>query len=214
MGKIKLKICGLRSPENIRETLRFKPDFIGFIFYPRSPRYVGDQIRWIKNLETGNNIQKVGVFVNAPVEIIMEMAAEAGIEYLQLHGGESPDYCRMLKEKGFHMIKVFSVKEGLPFREMKAYVRTVDYFLFDTGGKYLGGNGIAFDWSLLEKYPYEVPFFLSGGIGSDNIGHVRYLHHPMLYAVDVNSKLESKPGFKDTGLLEKFMGEFEKMNHD
>jgi phosphoribosylanthranilate isomerase len=97
---------------------------------------------------------------------------------------------------------------------MKEYINYSDFFLFDTKGKYLGGNGIPFDWSVLEKYPYRIPFFLSGGIGTDNIGHVKYLHHPMLYAVDVNSKLESEPGVKDIQLLKVFRDEFEKLNHD
>ena len=214
MRKIRLKICGLRLAENIRDILPFKPDFIGFIFYDRSPRHVGENYSWIGDLDTGPAVRKVGVFVNESVDKILKIASETGLEYLQLHGEERPDTCFNLKEKGFQVIKVFSVGKDFSFQEMEAYSGVVDYFLFDTRGKYLGGNGIPFDWSLLEKYPYQVPFFLSGGIGTDNISYVKFLNHPMFYAVDVNSRLESDPGIKDPDLLERFMEEFEKISHD
>ncbi len=159
-------------------------------------------------------VRKVGVFVNEPVEKIGNIAGEIGLDYVQLHGDEGPDTCFNLKEKGLQVIKVFSVGENFSFKEMGSYSGVVDYFLFDTKGKYLGGNGIPFDWSLLEKYPYQIPFFLSGGIGIDNIAHVKFFSHPRLYAVDVNSRLESEPGIKDPELLERFMEGFEKICHD
>ena len=214
MKKIKLKICGLRSQENIREVLHYQPDFMGFIFFDRSPRFVGENHQWIGELETGPSVRKVGVFVNDTVNNMMKITRETGIDFVQLHGREKPDTCGILKRKGLQVIKVFSVGDHFSFEEMNKYIGRVDFFMFDTRGKYLGGNGIPFDWSLLEKYPYQVPFFLSGGIGIDNIGHVKFLNHPMLYAVDVNSRLESEPGIKDIGLLEKFKEEFEKMSHD
>jgi phosphoribosylanthranilate isomerase len=214
MRKIRLKICGLRSGENIRDILPFNPDYIGFIFYDRSPRYVGENYSWIGDLDTGPAVRKVGVFVNETVEKMLKIAGASGIEYFQLHGEERPDTCVTLKENGLRIIKVFSAGKDFSFKDMEAYSGVVDYFLFDTRGKYLGGNGIPFDWSLLEKYPYQVPFFLSGGIGIDNISHVKFLSHPMLYAVDVNSRLESEPGIKDPDLLKRFMEEFEIINHD
>jgi phosphoribosylanthranilate isomerase len=214
MRKIKLKICGLKSPDNTREILRYKPDYVGFIFYRGSPRYVGDQVGWIGEIETEPVTQKVGVFVNEPVEKILEAVSEAGVGSVQLHGNESPEICTALKDQGLGVIKVFSVGEDFSFSDLERYVGRVDHFLFDTHGKFLGGNGIPFDWSLLENYPYEIPFFLSGGIGPDNLVHVKYLHHPMLFAVDVNSRLESGPGIKDAGLIERFMKEYEKIAYD
>ena len=214
MRKIKLKICGLRSPENAREVLRYKPDYVGFIFYRKSPRYVGNQTGWIREFGAGSPAQKIGVFVNEPVDNMLETVSRTGLGYLQLHGNESPETCAALREKGIRIIKAFSVGNDFSFGVMEKYVGWVDYFLFDTRGKYLGGNGIPFDWSMLEKYPFGIPFFLGGGIGPDNIVHVGYLHHPMLHAVDVNSRLESGPGIKDPGLLDRFMEEFEKIKHD
>lgn len=184
---------------------------MGFIFYTGSPRYVGNQFKWIREIEIGSDTQKVGVFVNEPVKNILETASQTGIEYIQLHGKESPETCSTLKEYGLQVVKVFSVGEDFSFKDMEIYVRWADYFLFDTRGKFVGGNGIPFDWSILEKYPYNIPFFLSGGIGPDNIAHVKYLQHPMLYGVDVNSRLESGPGIKDPGLIDRFMKEFEKI---
>jgi phosphoribosylanthranilate isomerase len=214
MKRIRLKICGLRTLENIRDVLRYEPDFTGFIFYAQSPRFVKGPYQWIGKLDTGPSVRKVGVFVNDTIENMLKITKEADIEVVQLHGQESRETCMALKQKGLHVIKVFSVGDHFSFEEMRDFPGAVDFFMFDTCGKYLGGNGIPFDWSLLENYPYQVPFFLSGGIGLDNIGHVKFLNHPMLYAVDVNSRLESGPGIKDIGLLGKFIKEFEKLNHD
>lgn len=214
MSRIKLKICGLRSRENVDEVLRIKPDFIGFIFYKSSPRFVGEGYEWIGKLVTDPRTRKVAIFVDDSIENILKITQVSGIDYVQLHGTEKPETCMILRKKGLRVIKVFSVDDHFSFEEMKEYPGTVDFFMFDTRGKYHGGNGIPFDWSLLEKYPYQVPFFLSGGIGIDNIRHVKYLNHPMLYAVDANSRLESMPGIKDSSLLEKFREEFEKMSHD
>ena len=214
MSKIKLKICGLRLRENADSVLDIHPDFIGFIFYCKSPRYVGNRYEWIRQLEIDSSLKKVGVFVDNPVEDILCVTRDAGLGFVQLHGNESVETCRLLREKGLRVIKVFSIGTNFSFSALRSYIDHVDYFLFDTRGKYLGGNGIPFDWSLLEDYPYQVPFFLSGGIGIDNIGHVKYLNHPLLYAVDVNSKLELEPGVKDPRLLKKFREEFEKLNHD
>lgn len=209
--KIRLKICGLRSPENAGIVLPFHPDYIGFIFYKKSPRYVGDDHRWIRHLDLEGSVQKVGVFVNEPVEKIEEICRQTGINIVQLHGREKPENCAKLREKDFQVIKVFPVSDNFSFDVIEEYTASVDYFLFDASGKYLGGNGIPFDWSLLEKYPLQVPFFLSGGIGPENIGNVYFLDHPELFAVDVNSRLESGPGIKDAGLLKEFMKEFEKI---
>jgi phosphoribosylanthranilate isomerase len=214
MRKIKLKICGVRHPGNAGAVLDIDPDYLGFIFYKKSPRYVGNDYHWIGNFETGPKVGKVGVFVDEPAGNILRISGEVGLDGVQLHGDEKPETCRRLKEGGLQVIKVFSMGSDFSFSALDAYIQDVDFFLFDTKGKYLGGNGIPFDWSLLEHYPRQVPFFLSGGIGTDNIGHVKFLKHPMLYAVDVNSKLESRPGIKDARLLKQFEGEFEKLNHD
>jgi phosphoribosylanthranilate isomerase len=214
MRKIKLKICGLRSPENVAAVLSFRPDYIGFIFYKKSPRFVGEDHQWIHKLDSGKAAQKVGVFVNDPVERILAICRDTGIGIVQLHGQEKPEICGELMKNGLQVIKAFLVGDNFSFEEIVAYTAAVDFFLFDASGKYLGGNGIPFDWSLLENYPLQVPFFLSGGIGPENIMNVRFLSHPQLFAVDANSRLESGPGDKDPLLVQAFMNEFEKINYD
>ena len=214
MKKIKLKICGLCYSDNVYEVLKINPDFIGFIFYEGSPRFVGNHYGWIRNLNIGPHADKVAVFVNESAERIIEISEKTNVQYIQLHGNEPPELCGELTNKGLKLIKVFSVGEDFSFKMMEYYIGIADYFLFDTKGKYLGGSGISFDWNLIEKYPFNIPFFLSGGIGIENISNIRHLNNPMLFAVDVNSKLESFPGIKDSVKLGKFKEEFEKLHYD
>ncbi len=190
-----LKICGLKFPANIREVLGTKPDFIGLIFYPPSSRFVGHLLQpdWVKGL---GGSKKVGVFVNATEAVILQTAEDYGLDLIQLHGQESPAFCQSLHEKGLSLIKVFAVNSAFDFDKLIPYQDRVDYFLFDTQGELPGGNGYGFDWSILDKYRLKVPFFLSGGIGPDNIDKAMQFAHPQLFAVDINSRFESEPGRK------------------
>ncbi len=147
-------------------------------------------------------IKKVGVFVNATTNYIQQVASDYALDILQLHGQEPPQQCAQLKEQGYLITKVFSIgHDTFDFNQLEPYKPLVDYFLFDTQGQQLGGNGVAFDWSKLRQYDNEIPFFLSGGISLDNIEQLKALKHLNLHAVDVNSRFEIEPGLKDIDQL-------------
>ena len=195
---IKLKICGMRDVENIQGVTALSPQYMGFIFYPKSPRFVGDDFVMPS---IAPSIKKVGVFVNETTEVILNIASRYDLTLVQLHGHETPEQCRDLKAKGLSVIKVFSVGEDFDWNTIKPYKSVADFFLFDTKGKYFGGNAQAFDWSLLQQYDQEIPFFLSGGLSPENIGDVAQLEGMNLYALDVNSGVEDSPGVKNTSKI-------------
>jgi phosphoribosylanthranilate isomerase len=196
---IKLKICGMRDVENIRGVTALSPQYMGFIFYRKSPRFVGDDFV-MPVISPG--IKKVGVFVNETTEAILNTASRHDLALIQLHGNETPEQCRELKARRLGVIKVFSVGENFDWSTVQPYKPVADFFLFDTKGKYYGGNAQAFDWSLLRQYDQEIPFFLSGGLSPENIGDVARLKDMNLYALDVNSGVEDSPGVKNTSKIE------------
>lgn len=201
---MKLKICGLRHPDNIEDILdRVAPDYIGFIFYMRSARYAGRYLDpyFARSLA---GVQKVGVFVDEPVEDMAEIIRDFGLDLVQLHGQESPETCAAVKAAGVEVIKVFSVGEAFDLAQLTPYEAVADYFLFDTQGPLPGGNGVQFDWTLLRDYPGKKPFFLSGGIGPEHAEPLRQVALPGLHALDVNSKFETRPGLKDVDRLRAF----------
>ena len=199
MSFFKLKVCGMREETNIHGVASVSPDFMGFIFYKKSPRYVGENFSISDDLDA--RIHRVGVFVNEDVDAIVDLVSKHHLDFVQLHGDESPAHCKELKEKGIGVIKVFSVDDDFDFTTVNQYQSQVDYFLFDTKGKARGGNGITFNWSWLENYKGTIPFFLSGGIDPENVNEVFSLNHEQLFAIDVNSGIESVPGVKDVSKL-------------
>ncbi len=211
---LELKICGVKDKENAARVMKFNPDYMGFIFYERSPRYVGGDPGWIASVDADRRIKKTGVFVNENTGEIVNCAQKAKLEVVQLHGKEPPADCRNIGKEGYEVIKVFSIGKTFTWHVLDPYLDCVDYFMFDTLGKYLGGNGVPFDWSLLEGYPFDKPFFLSGGIGPDNVANISHLKQSQLFAIDVNSRLESLPGVKDAGKLNEFMSKFQSLKHD
>ena len=206
---MKLKICGMKEPDNIRQVIKYRPDFLGFIFYPGSPRYAGGDIEKLSVMNIFSPIQKVGVFVNEDPEVVKQIAAKMSLDLVQLHGNETVADCIEFRRSGLKVIKVFSVSEHFEFKIMEPYVEQVDYFLFDTKGKYYGGNSIPFDWKILGKYPFRIPFFLGGGIGIENIDLVSQIKNPSLFALDANSRLEVSPGLKDPGKVKTFREKFD-----
>jgi len=196
---IKLKICGMRDAENIQGVTALSPQYMGFIFYRKSPRFVGDDFVMPA---ISPSIKKVGVFVNETTEAILNAASRHDLTLIQLHGHETPEQCRDLKAKGLGVIKVFSVGEDFDWSVVQPYKPVSDFFLFDTKGKYYGGNAQAFDWSQLQQYDQEIPFFLSGGLSPENIDDVALLKDMNLYALDVNSGVEDSPGVKNTSKIE------------
>jgi len=200
---MKVKVCGMKYRENINKILTAKPDYIGFIFYPKSKRYAGD----IDNA-TINEIKgtvKVGVFVNESTEIIKSICSKYTIDYVQLHGEESPEQCRELKNAGMTVIKVFSVGSDFDFEDTRAYEQVADYFLFDTKSENYGGAGKKFDWSIFKKYSNTKEIFLSGGIGVDDAEQIKNISGLKIHAVDINSCFEKEPAIKDESLVKKFI---------
>lgn len=186
----------MRESTNIRELLKLQPDYMGFIFYVKSRRDVADRLDIQLLNAFPSNTKKVGVFVNAELDFVKGKVAEFGLDLVQLHGDETPEYCFDLKMNGIKLMKVFSVGESFDFGELEVYKPYVDFFLFDTKGKERGGNGKLFNWEILNEYNGAVPYFLSGGIDLGNIESISDLK-VQPYAIDVNSKFEIGPGLKD-----------------
>lgn len=200
----KLKICGMKFRHNMLKVAQMKPDYLGFIFYEKSPRYMPETLSHKDLQQLPRQTKKVGVFVNATTAYMQEQAKAYRLDLLQLHGSESPEQCEELKKSGHDLIKVFSLgRENFDFALLDAYKPYVKYFLFDTKGRQPGGNGETFDWSLLRHYDQEIPFFLSGGIDLDNVNQLSALPFLNIHAIDVNSKFELEPGIKDINLLQK-----------
>ena len=201
---LKIKVCGMREPGNIREVAGLNPDYMGFIFYPASKRY-GGRLSPSDLMNITSDIKRVAVFVNASREEIVSTCKAYSIRILQLHGDEPPAFCRLLREEGFQVIKAFRVGHGLDMEKMEAFAEVCDFILFDTSGEGFGGTGLKFDWNQLQDYTLELPFFLSGGIAPGDAGRIKDMDIPQLYAVDLNSRFEIKPGLKDKEELEKFI---------
>lgn len=201
MSKIKLKVCGMRNASNILEVASLGPDYLGFIFYKKSPRYVGEDFNIPNDFPA--TIKRVGVFVDEITETIKALWEKHDLTFIQLHGNESAGQCRSLKDTGLGVIKVFSVDDEFDFDRTVVYKSHVDYFLFDTKGKYHGGNAKTFNWEILKKYDQEIPFFLSGGISPENIAMIRSLEGMNIHAIDINSGVEISPAVKDAEAIEK-----------
>lgn len=198
---MKIKVCGLKYPENIQSVAELAPDYMGFIFYNKTPRYAGGLLAGTLS-ELPQTVIKTGVFVNESLPVINLLIDEYGLNAVQLHGSESPEFCAALKGKT-HVIKAFGINEDFDFEQLKPYAGQVDFFLFDTKTPIHGGSGKTFDWALLDKYQLNVPFFLSGGISLDNLEEIKKIKHPQFYGVDLNSRFEAEPGLKDIRKLEK-----------
>ncbi|WP_424494982.1 phosphoribosylanthranilate isomerase [Salinimicrobium sp. GXAS 041] len=189
----------MKFSENIQQVAGLPPDYMGFIFFEKSPRNFDAEI---PNID--KNIKKTGVFVDASIDFILEKVRRHQLQAVQLHGNESPQFCATLKAENLEIIKVFSVKDSFDFDILQEYEGKVDFFLFDTKGKAKGGNGITFDWEVLKKYPSETPFFISGGIGLEEMARLKKFQFPKtFYGIDVNSRFETAPGFKNMETLKK-----------
>jgi len=193
----------MREPDNILEVGALQPDFLGFIFYDQSPRCVSSAFKIPASLSQA--VKKVGVFVNDPFERVLDRVNKHTLDFAQLHGNETVALCEKLKQTEIGVIKTFSIDSNFDFKRVNPYKSVVDFFLFDTKGKYHGGNATTFDWNLLQRYDQEVPFFLSGGISPINIDQTLQLKGLNLYAVDVNSGVEIEPGVKDVDKVKRLL---------
>ncbi|QNE38795.1 phosphoribosylanthranilate isomerase [Hymenobacter sp. NBH84] len=198
---LRIKVCGMRSDNNIWEVAKLGVDFMGFIFYAKSPRYVVPTLDVKMLAKLPPSILKVGVFVNETTPVIQQRVQEYGLDLVQLHGHESPAQCAELRAAGILIIKAFSVGADFDFAQVAPYANCCNYFLFDTKGPALGGNGTTFDWQLLAEYPLSVPYFLAGGLDLAHAQELQTLRLPGLFGIDLNSRFELAPGEKDVGKL-------------
>lgn len=192
------KVCGMRDAQNIRDVESLGVDWIGMIFWPKSKRYVAEVPSYLPE-----HLKKVGVFVDSTLDDILQHISDYQLDIIQLHGQESPDFAKALKPHT--IIKAFNIEKADDLLQTEKYKGIADYFLFDTKGKMAGGNGQKFDWSVLTAYQGKTPFLLSGGIGPEDAESVRSFHHPRCIGIDLNSRFESEPGFKDINQLKTFI---------
>lgn len=201
----------MKYQDNMHQVAELQPDYLGFIFYDGSSRFFDGQMP-----QLSKKINKVGVFVNASLQYIIENIEKYDLQAVQLHGKESPAFCEKLKKQcqtnqskeAIKIIKVFSIKDEFNFDILRPYEAVCDYFLFDTKGKLPGGNGYTFDWKVLKDYPSTKPYFLSGGIGLNEMVDVKSFlrknESKYCHAIDINSRFEKKPGLKDIALIKEF----------
>ena len=193
-----IKVCGMRDADNIREVEMLGIDMMGFIFWPKSSRCVSQRPDYLPK-----HVKRVGVFVDEDPEQVKRLAADYGLDYIQLHGQESPAYIFQLG--GLHIIKAFNIATVEDLQQTQPYEGLVDYFLFDTKGKSVGGNGEKFNWDVLDAYQGSTHFLLSGGIGPDDAANVKAFHHPKCIGIDLNSRFEVTPRLKDINKLKCFL---------
>ncbi|SDL67396.1 phosphoribosylanthranilate isomerase [Daejeonella rubra] len=205
---MKIKVCGMRDPDNIVDLAQLKPDYMGLIFYPQSKRFAGNPDKSVLS-SLPDSIKLTGVFVNEKIEEIIQKVDEYDLNAVQLHGSESDLFCKQLRDmlnlrmpiKKIEIIKAFGIFPGFDFNELKPFNDVVDYFLFDTKTAAHGGSGIMFDWKILDQYKGQKPYFLSGGLSPENIPEISNLGLEYLYGIDLNSKFELEPGLKDINSL-------------
>ena len=201
--QMKVKVCGMRDAENIRKVEALGINMMGFIFYPKSSRYVSNRPAYLPQ-----KCKRVGVFVEATIEDIRLHIVDYSLDIIQLHGHESTDFIRSLRSlcgDSITIIKAFNIATKEDLEATKPYEGLVDYFLFDTKGKSAGGNGEKFNWNVLSNYKDNTPFLLSGGIGPDDAGRVKVFQHPKCVGIDLNSRFEIEPGIKDITKLKTFL---------
>ena len=209
MKALKLKVCGMRESQNILDLAALRPDFMGFIFYAPSKRYALPLLEAKVLASLPTSIIKTGVFVNEQVSTILELVQQFHLQAVQLHGKESVADCGALKKQGLLVIKVFHVDAQFNWQSLEPYEGVCDYYLFDTADAAWGGTGKTFDWSVLKNYTSHKPYFLSGGLSEEHLPLPQELLNTPLEALDINSRFEERPGYKNIALVKAFQ---EKLN--
>jgi phosphoribosylanthranilate isomerase len=204
---MKIKVCGMTYRDNLEEVAALKPDFLGFIFHQPSPRFMANTLSAADVRAIDSSIKKVGVFVNEAVERVVQAGEEYGLDYAQLHGHESVEHCRSVKAAGIKVIKVFPVVDSIDMSAVEAYNDVCSAVLFDTKTDGYGGSGKAFDWTALETYSLDKPYFLSGGISPENVRDILCSSALKPWALDVNSQFEDAPGRKNIELIKTLIQE-------
>ena len=195
-----IKVCGMREADNIRATEQLGVDWLGFIFWPNSSRYVATRPAYLPSAA-----KRVGVFVDASIEDVTNKASDYQLDIIQLHGHESREYVSEISNRGLTVMKAISISNRDDIATSKVYEGIANYFLFDTKCKTVGGSGEHFDWSVLNAYDGSTPFLLSGGIGPDDVERVRNFCHPECIGIDLNSRFEISPALKDINKLKQFI---------
>jgi phosphoribosylanthranilate isomerase len=208
MRRLKIKVCGLREPQNIAEVAALKPDYVGFVFARDSKRWIGKDFDPVHLNLLQPETKACGVFMGEYLPTLLDRVDYYHLDAIQLHGDEPAEYCKKLRHRApsVEIIKAFGIDAQFNFNSLAAYQSYVDFFLFDAKGQERGGNGAAFDWSLLRNYAGTLPYFLSGGIGPDSVAAVKALESSAdkLVGVDVNSRFETAPALKSVSELAKF----------
>jgi len=194
----------MRDATNISELVKIPIDFIGFIFHEKSSRNVVEN----PSITIPKSIQKVGVFVDKPIPFILQKATAFDLDYIQLHGNESPQFCEELSNH-YKIIKAFNIKQDFDFKKLKSYENYCELFLFDAFGKKAGGNGTTFNWKLLQKYQGDLSFLLSGGINKTMVTEIKKIKHPKCIGIDINSGFELEPALKDINAINLFYNELQ-----
>lgn len=196
-----IKVCGMTLGDNIRDIEALGVDWLGFIFFDRSPRCVRQKPSLMPQ-----RAKRVGVFVNAPLEEIRARIREYSLHYVQLHGDESPSFCLEVQALGVGVIKAFPLSEAVDLEATMPYEGCCNYYLFDTKtAQQRGGSGMRFNWQLLDAYRGATPFLLGGGIGPESLDALQHFEHPLWAGIDLNSRFESAPGVKALPLLAPFI---------
>ena len=197
-----IKVCGMRDEENIRQLELLDIDWMGFIFYSGSSRYVGQKVNYLPE-----KVKKIGVFVDQNPQIIRERVIQNHLDVIQLHRSEPPSYCLNLLEEGFKVIKSFGIDADgfIPNAQLNAYEGKCNYFLFDTKTKLHGGSGKRFNWEKLANYDGDTPFILSGGISPEDAEEIKSFKHPKFAGIDINSRFEIEPAYKDIEMIKSFI---------
>lgn len=219
-----IKVCGMRDADNIRAVTELDIDWLGFIFWQKSPRYVqqissrAGIIPDYSSLDgrkfSNERLKRVGVFVDDMPQNIVTRVYNYQLDIVQLHGSESPVMIENLRRTldpdirpDIKIMKALSIETPSDLQQYKAYESVVDYFLFDTKTQLVGGSGTQFDWSILSQYAGRIPFLLSGGIGPDDVERIKSFHHDQFLGIDLNSKFETEPGVKDVPCLKAFLSQ-------
>ncbi len=207
---MKIKVCGMRYPTNIKDLLSkldIYPDYLGFIFYAKSPRFVDEDDQELIEMMPTITIKKVGVFVNPTLNYVHSMVRNFNLNVVQLHGNESVEFCQQVKDLNVKVIKAFSIEGNQDFATTTAYQSSCDLFLFDTKTPAYGGSGKKFDWQILNAYQSNTPFLLSGGVELSDIEVIKLINHPNMIGVDINSKFEVTPAKKDIEKIKLFINQ-------
>jgi len=207
---LKIKVCGMKEPENLVQVCELGVNFLGYIFFRNSARYVGDKPDEALFNIPRDRVSRVGVFVDEPILSVRSKFESGWLDVAQLHGSESPEYCKSLVNEGIHVVKAIGPEELLAEGSLEDYYGVVHYILFDAAARGRGGTGKKFDWGLLDNYSLPIPFLLSGGIGPEDVEALLEVDHLMYRGIDVNSRFEDAPGLKNIEKLERFIAQIKK----